>query len=369
MKFIRVKAIAKKELIQIARDPLSLVMAFLMPLILLFLFGYAITLDVNNLTTVVHDRDRSSLSRQLVTAFRESGYFSVIDHLEDEREIDRYLDSGKAQVAISIPEDFSENITVNRKAELQVIVDGSDSNTATIALGYTSGIINLYSQRIKGVKLVPLVDLRGRVWYNPELESRNYIIPGLIAVIMAVIAALLTSLTVSREWERGTMEQLISTPVKVPELIAGKLIPYFFIGFIDIVLSILMATLVFQVPLRGSLPLLMILSSLFLFGGLSIGILISITAKSQLVSSQIAMVVTFLPAFLLSGFMYAITNMPEALQLLTYIIPARYFVTILKGIFLKGLTLEFLALEAILLLVFALAVFALANMKFKKKVL
>ncbi len=369
MKFIRVKAIAKKELIQISRDPLSLVMAFLMPVILLFLFGYAITLDVNNLTTVVHDRDRSSLSRQLVAAFRESGYFSVIDHIEDQREIDWYLDSGTAQVAISIPEDFSENITANRKADLQVILDGSDSNTATIALGYTSGIINLYSQKIKGVKLVPLVDLRGRVWYNPELESRNYIIPGLIAVIMAVIAALLTSLTVSREWERGTMEQLISTPVKVPELIAGKLIPYFFIGFIDIVLSILMATLVFQVPLRGSLPLLMILSSLFLFGGLSIGILISITAKSQLVSSQIAMVVTFLPAFLLSGFMYAITNMPEALQLLTYIIPARYFVTILKGIFLKGITLELMALEAILLLVFALAVFTLANMKFKKKII
>jgi len=369
MKFVRIKAIAKKELIQIARDPLSLAMAFLMPVMLLFLFGYAITLDVNNITTVVHDLDRSSLSRELVEAFRESGYFSVIDHLDNSRQIDSYLDSGKAQVAISIPEDFSEDIVTSRKAELQVIVDGSDSNTATIALGYASGIINLYSERIKGVKLVPLVDIRGRVWYNPELESRNYIIPGLIAVIMSVIAALLTSLTVAREWERGTMEQLISTPVKVPELIAGKLVPYFLIGLIDMVLSILMATLVFEVPLRGSLPLLMILSGIFLFGGLSVGILISITAKSQLVSSQIAMVVTFLPAFLLSGFMYAITNMPDALQLVTYIMPARYFVTILKGIFLKGISLEFMAVETVLLSLFGLAVFALANRKFKKKVI
>lgn len=369
MKFLRIKAIAKKELIQISRDPLSLAMAFLMPVLLLFLFGYAITLDVNNLKTVVHDRDKSSASRGLVSAFRESGYFSIIAEVDAHKDIDRFLDSGKARVAISIPPDFSEDIGADRTAGLQVIVDGSDSNTATIALGYASGVINLYSQRIKGIKLTPLINIRGRVWYNPELESRNYIIPGLIAVIMSVIAALLTSLTVAREWERGTMEQLISTPVKVPELITGKLIPYFLIGFVDIVFSILMATLVFEVPLRGSIPLLMFLSSIFLFGGLSIGILISIVSKSQLVSSQLAMVATFLPAFLLSGFMYAISNMPDALQLLTYIIPARYFVTILKGIFLKGIGLEFMALEAALLSIFALTVFILANRKFKKRVL
>lgn len=368
MKLLRIKAIARKELIQIGRDPLSLAMAFLMPVMLLFLFGYAITLDVNNLTTVVHDLDKSSLSRELVAQFRESGYFTIVDYVNEHREIDRHLDTGSAQVAISIPEDFSENIQGDRSAPLQVLVDGSDSNTATIALGYITAITERYSQRVKGIRVTPLIDARTRVWYNPELESRNYIIPGLIAVIMAVIAALLTSLTVAREWERGTMEQLISTPVKTPELIAGKLIPYFLIGFIDMILSILMTVFVFDVPLKGSVLLLMALSSVFLFGGLSLGILISVIAKSQLVASQLAMVVTFLPAFLLSGFMYSIANMPPALQTVTYIIPARYFVTILKGIFLKGNTLRFLMFETVLLSVFGLAVFALANKKFKKRV-
>src|SRR5574340_1508000 len=269
MKFIRVKAIAKKEVIQVWRDPLSLAMAFLMPVMLLFLFGYAITLDVNNLTTVVYDIDKSSLSRELIAQFEESGYFTMVDYVHERREIDRYLDTGRAQVAISIPEDFSENIRADRSAPLQVIVDGSDSNTATIALGYITATANLYSQRVKGIRITPLIDSRTRVWYNPELVSRNYIIPGLIAVIMAVIAALLTSLTVARKWERGTMEQLISTPVKTSELITGKLMPYFLIGFIDMILSILMAVFVFGIPLRGNVFLLMALSSVFLFGGLS----------------------------------------------------------------------------------------------------
>lgn len=368
MKFLRIKAIAKKEIIQIRRDPLSLAMAFMMPVILLFIFGYAITLDVNNLRTVIYDQDRSSLSRELVAKFRESGYFTVVGYTDTHKDIDKYLDAGKAQVAVWIPNDFSKNIKTGKNAELQVIVDGSDSNTATIALGYITAISELYSQRIKGGRITPLIDPRVRVWYNPELKSRNYIIPGLIAVIMAVIAALLTSLTIAREWERGTMEQLISTPVKTPELIIGKLLPYFFIGFVDVALSAIMAVFVFEVPLKGNIFLLMALSSIFLFGSLSLGILISIVAKSQLVSSQIAMVVTFLPAFLLSGFMYSISNMPGALQIITYIIPARYFVTILKGIFLKGSTISFLLFETALLLVFGLIVFVIANKKFEKRV-
>ncbi|MFO0753782.1 MAG: ABC transporter permease subunit, partial [Thermodesulfovibrionales bacterium] len=219
-----------------------------------------------------------------------------------------------------------------------------------------------------GVIQRPLIDPRARVWYNPELKSRNYIIPGLIAVIMAVIAALLTSLTVAREWERGTMEQLISTPVKTPELITGKLIPYFLIGIADMILSVFLAVFLFGVPLKGSALLLLALSSLFLFGGLSLGILISIVARSQLVASQIAMVATFLPVFLLSGFMYSISNMPAALQVITYAIPARYFVTILKGIFMKGSTIRLLLTETVLLAFFGLAVFALANRKFRKRI-
>lgn len=368
MKVLRIKAITKKELIQIWRDPLSLAMAFLMPVILLFIFGYAITLDVNNLTTVVLDLDRSSLSRELIAEFRESGYFSIIDNVYAGKDIDKYLDSGMAKVAISIPVDFSKKIKNREEPQLQVIVDGSDSNTATIALGYITALSEIYSQKISGSRIIPVIDPRVRVWYNPELKSKNFIIPGLIAVIMAVIAALLTSLTIAREWERGTMEQLISTPVKVPELIIGKLAPYFLIGFIDVLVSVFVAVFLFDVPLRGNAFLLMALSGIFLFGGLSLGILISISAKSQLVSSQISMVVTFMPAFLLSGFMYAISNMPVALQTITYIIPARYFVSILKGIFLKGSALKLLIFETSLLIVFGLMVFTLANRRFKKKV-
>lgn len=368
MKVSRVRAIAKKELIQVLRDPLSLAMAFLMPVILLLIFGYAITMDVDNLRTVVYDRDKSSLSRELVAQLRESGYFTVLESPERPGGIDASLDANRAQVAVWIPEDFSENLRRGKRAELQAVVDGSDSNTATIALGYLEGVTERFSQRIKGGLMTPLIDTRVRVWYNSELKSRNYIIPGLIAVIMAVIAALLTSLTIAREWERGTMEQLISTPVKVPELIAGKLIPYFFVGLIDVALSVVMAVFVFGVPFRGNILLLALLSSIFLFGGLSLGILISVVARSQLVASQIAMVVSFLPAFLLSGFMYTIANMPKPLQNVTRIIPARYFVSVLKGIFLKANPLNFLVTETVLLTLFGVVVFALANRKFRKRI-
>jgi len=364
----RIIAIAKKELIQIRRDPLSLAMAFLMPMLLLFIFGYAITLDVNNLTTIVYDLDRSGISRELVAEFTASGYFSVVRSAESPREIDAYLDTGKARVAVTIPEDFSKNISANRVAQLQVIVDGSDSNTATIALGYLDVLTDKFAQRLSGSSAPALIDPRIRVWYNPELKSRNFIIPGLIAVIMMVIAALLTSLTFAREWERGTMEQLISTPIKPLELVLGKLIPYFLIGVIDMALSVVMTIFLFEVPFQGNLIILAVISSIFLFGALGLGIVISIVTKSQLVASQIALVATFLPAFLLSGFMFAISNMPAPLQAITRIVPARYFVAALKDIFLKGNPFRYLAADVIFLVVFAFLIITIANSKFNKKI-
>ncbi len=210
------------------------------------------------------------------------------------------------------------------------------------------------------------VEGRPRVWFNPELQSKNYIVPGLIAVIMMVIAALLTSLTVAREWERGTMEQLIATPIRVPELILGKLLPYVGIGFVDVVLSVLVGTTVFGVPFRGSLPLLLILSLVFLLGALGLGMLVSIKTKSQILASQAAMVVTFLPAFLLSGFVFDIANMPGWLQAITHVVPARYFVTILKGIFLKGVGLRVLGMEVLFLALFSLVVMTAAHRAFRK---
>ena len=368
MKSIRIKAIAKKETIQVLRDPLSLAMAFLMPVLLLVIFGYAITFDINDIPAVVVDLDKSGLSREFTAEITSSGYFSVVAYPDRYEDIDGYLDSGKARLAVMIPPDFSKKLLAARTPSVGVIIDGSDSNTATIAEGYISGITERFSQRMAGSRVTPLIDARPRVWFNPELKSRNFIVPGLIALILSVNVALLTSLTIAKEWDRGTMEQLISTPIKTPELIIGKMIPYFVIGFIDTVVSVLMGTMVFDVPLRGSVVLLLALSGVFLFGGLSWGILISIIARTQLLASQMAILSTFLPAFLLSGFMFLIANMPKALQIVTYGVPARYFVTILKDIFLKGNPLRLLAGEASLLAVYGLVVFAIANKKFQKKV-
>jgi len=371
MRVARLLAVARKEVIQIRRDPRSLGMAFVIPMVLLFLFGYALTLDVNNLKTVVYDQDRTAVSRAFLARFEESGYFTVVATARNYGDLEWALDSGRAQVVLVIPRNFARDLDLGRQVPVQALLDGSDSNTATIALAYLTGIASRYSNQIVTeraglARRDPPVENRLRVWYNPELQSKNYIVPGLIAVIMMVIAALLTSLTIAREWERGTMEQLIATPVQVPELVLGKLLPYFGIGFIDVALSALAGTLVFRVPFRGNVALFLGLSLIFLLGALSLGMLISIKAKSQLVASQVAMVVTFLPSFLLSGFMFDIGNMPGWLQVITQAFPARYFVTILKGIFMKGIGLHMLAVETAFLALFALIVTAAANRKFQK---
>jgi len=375
MNTLRIWAISRKEFIHIIRDPRSLGMSIAIPMLLLLLFGYALTLDVDDVPMVVWDQEGSQVSREFVSRFTGSPYFSLQAYVTNYRELERAVDSGRALVALVIPTGFAGKIDSGREAPVQLIVDGSDSNTATIAMGYADVLAMVYSQdvaldkirRMGGIKLALPLDVRPRVWFNPDLESKNYIIPGLIAVIMMVIAALLTSLTVAREWERGTMEQLISTPVKGQELILGKLLPYFAIGMFDVLLAVLMGEFLFQVPLRGNIALLFAMAAIFLAGALSLGMVISVVTKSQLLASQLAMVMTFLPAFLLSGFMYAISNMPKAIQLLTYLIPARYFVALLKGIYLKGIGLQVLFIEAGLLAIFGVMMIILANVKFKKK--
>lgn len=375
IKFFRVWAVSRKEFIHILRDPRSLGMAIAIPMLLLLLFGYALSLDVDNVPTVVWDQNNSQDSREFISRLQGSRYFSVREYVTSYPEIEEALDSGAALVAVVIPEKFAGRIESGRSAPVQAIIDGSDPNTATIATGYLDVVAFGYSRdvalseirRTSGQVIHPPVDLRARVWFNADLESKNYIIPGLIAVIMMVIAALLTSLTVAREWEQGTMEQLIATPVKGPELILGKLIPYFIIGMFDVALAVFMGEYLFEVPLRGSVALLFAMAAVFLAGALSLGMVISIVTKSQLLASQLAMVLTFLPSFLLSGFMYAIANMPLGVQLLTYLVPARYFVSMLKGIYLKGVGLEVLALEAGLLVLFGIALMLFANVRFKKR--
>ena len=371
----RVWAVARKESLHVIRDFRSLLMAIATPVLLLMLFGYALTLDVDDVPVAVWDQSGTGRSRELISRFDGSRYFSLRMYVDNYEDLVRAIDEGRVMMGLVVPRDFAQKVDVGRDAPVQLIVDGSDSNTATIAIGYADVIAQIYAldltveqnERRGGANLAIPLDVLPRVWFNEELESRNYIIPGLIAVIMMVIAAMLTSLTVAREWERGTMEQLISTPVKPTELILGKLLPYFAIGMCDVVLAVLMGEFVFDVPLRGNVALLFGTSVLFLTGALAMGILISIVTKSQLLSSQVAVVATFLPAFLLSGFIFTIANMPRVIQMVTYLVPARYFVVILKGIYLKGVGLEILAGQVGLLAVYAGVMMLLANMKLRKR--
>jgi len=376
MKPQRVKAVAKKEYLHIIRDPRSLIMGLALPMLLIFMFGYALTLDVDNVPLIVWDQSETPASRDFISRFDGSRYFSLKSYARNYRDIERAINRRDALVALVVPVDFGRRVEAGSRATVQAIVDGSDSNTATIALGYAENIVRLYgrdvalekARRLAGVLPRPPLDIRPRVWFNADMVSRNAIVPGLIAVIMMVIAALLTSLTVAREWETGTMEQLIATPLKGSELILGKLIPYFGIGLIDLALAVLVGRFAFAVPLRGELWLLLGMALIFLFGALSLGMLISIVGKSQFVASQFALVATLLPAFLLSGFVFPIANMPRFLQIFTHIIPARYFVTILRGIYLKGVGLTMLWQEAAFLAVFGGLVWLVAVKKFRKKI-
>ncbi len=376
MNFKRILAISNKEFIQIRRDPRSLALAIFIPILLLLIFGYALSLDIDRVQTIVWNQDASSkLSRDFLLNFKNSKYFKIVKYTDNYRDIQHMLDSGDAMMALVIPKDFSHFIESGKTAPLQLLVDGSDSNTATIAMGYVNSVVAKYNvtlltDTLSSLGLGPArsLEMRSRVWFNMGLNSRWFIVPGVIAMIIMIIAALLTSICVAREWERGTMEQLISTPVKAPELIIGKFLPYFVIGFIDLFVSVVIARFLFGVPFKGSYLLLVFLSALFLTGALSQGILISTVTKTQLLASQLAMLATFIPTMLLSGFIYPIFNMPQAVQAVTYLIPARYYIIILRGLFLKGNGMEVMWDEALFLFIFALSMFGLAITKFRKKV-
>jgi ABC-2 type transport system permease protein len=365
----RLLAIARKEVRQLRRDPRSLILAFLLPVFLLILFGYAITWDVDDIRAGIVDQDRSARSRELLETFRSSGYFTLAAQLERPADIAGCLDRKDIQIGIVIPPDFAADLGAGRTARLQAIVDGSDANTAIIILAYAQAVVFRYSAQVqvRGVPYVPPVVAQSRIWYNEELKSRNMIVPGLVAVIMMIIAAMLTSLTIAREWERGTMEQLAATPVSRVEVVFGKLLPYLVIGLIDVVVCSLLGVGLFGVPFRGSPLLLMVLSFFFISGSLGLGMFISAVAKSQLLATQIAMVATFLPAYLLSGYMFAIDVMPTPLRLLSLLVPARYFLVVTRGIFLKGVGVDVLFLQGLLMIAFALIGLALAVRVFRKE--
>ena len=375
MSYRRTRALFQKELRHIVRDVRSLIMALAMPLVLLLLFGYALNLDVDRVPALVYDADQSPQSRELVARFRGSRFFDIVGESPDQRGLERAIDERRVLLGLAIPRDYAQRLNAGQTAEVQALLDGSDSNTAQIALGYVETLARAYSFEVRaaaqnqrgGMRAPPPLEAQVRVWYNSTLQSRNYVVPGLIAVILMIIAALLTSLTVAREWEMGTMEQLLSTPARPAEIVLGKMLAFFLVGVADTVVAVLVAVFVFGVPFRGELWLLGLASGVFLSGALFWGIFISAAAKSQLLAFQMGLMSSFLPAFLLSGFIYASENMPPVIQAITYVVPARYFVVILKGVFLKGVGLNVLWPPLLLLVVYAAVVFVAATRKLSQK--
>ena len=366
----RVLTLARKEALHIRRDPRSLFLAIGLPIILVLIFSYAINYDIRHAPIGVLDQDKSVLSRELISRTRSNDYFDLRVLLDDYAQADGLLKTGAVRLVIVIPADFAKAVDRGADSAVQLLVDGANNNTALITLGYVSGLMqkfiaDIFAERLAGrgglqSSSVPMVEPRTRVWYNPELKTTNFIVPGLFAVVMMVMTAMLTSLTVAREWENGTMEQLISSPVRGSEIIIGKLIPYFGLGMVQVLLIVLTGTLVFRVPLRGNLFSLFTVCAIFLLCGLGIGLLVSIVTKNQQLAYTVAILTTMLPAFLLSGFISPIASMPKIIQIVTYVVPARYFLTALRGIFLKGYGFGQLWTEIAILTAFAALVFIAA---------
>ncbi len=370
MNFSRLIAIARKEVLQLKRDTRSLILAFVLPVFMVLFFGYAITWDIEDLRLAVWDQDRTRASRELVEVFEASGYFEVVAHPTTYREVDEYLSRARVRAVLAISPGYARDLKAGRSVPVQLLLDGSDANTATIAQNYAGAIVARHSTliQLQGRTMPGVAGAETRIWYNETLESRNMIVPGLIAVVMSIIAAMLTSLTIAREWERGTMEQLASTPVMSVEIVLGKLLPYLVIGILDVHLVVAVGMFVFGVPFHGSVILLGLLSILFLIGALGVGIFISSIADSQVFAMQLATITTYLPAILLSGFLFDIAGMPVFLQGITYLIPARYFIIVTRGILLKGVGVGAVWPHALAMLIFAIIGLTLATRVFKKEI-
>lgn len=375
MRLHRLTAIARKEVLQIMRDARSIAIVVGMPVIMMLAFGYGISFDVKHLPVYVFDREGSQKSQDLLKHFQASEYFEVVQTVNNYPALVRAVDAGDCKLALVVPHDFSHKLNSGRPVTVQALIDGTDSNSANIAIAYSQAVVQNYSRQIQfdwirrhgqSAILAPL-SIDARTWFNENLESLANIVPGVIVIVMAVVGTFLTALTISREWERGTMEQLISTPVTALELMIGKLAPYFVIGLVDTCLCTALGILWFGVPFRGSWIWFFISSTLFLVVILSVGYFISVTAKSQLAASQISLFATFLPTFLLSGFLFPIDQMPVAIQAVTYLFPARYYMTIVRNVFLKGAAITLLLNELIAMSIMAFLLVFIATRIFKKK--
>lgn len=350
MRLRNIQAVTRKEFYHLIRDFRSLYLAFALPLLLILLFGYALSLDVDNVETVVVDYDNTDLSRDLIRHLDASPYFHISAHLPNTAAATEYLDNSRALLALVIPPGWTREIRADREASLQILLDGSDPNFASITRGYMNAFVEQYNQKLliaylnrQGMeKIQPPVEGRIRVWFNEDLESRNFIVPGIIAVIIMIVGAMLTSLVIAREYENGTMETIKALPLTAGEFLIGKAIPYFFVGMTDVLISILMGQVLFGIVMKSSFWLMIVASSIYLGVALALGLFISTVTKSQLLANQGAILLTYLPSLLLSNFVFPVVNMPKFLQLVTYIVPATYYIDILSGIYLRNLGLAYL---------------------------
>ncbi len=345
MNLTRVWAIALKEVYHLLRDIRSLYLAFAVPLLLILLFGYALSLDVEKIKTVVIDQDQTETSRDFIGRLGASSYFRITAHLPDARAAAEALDRGETTLALIIPPGWGADLQAQRAAPLQVLLDGSDPNFAGIARAYVTAFIEsdnhkrlvAFFDRQGREPIRPPVEGRIRVWFNEDLESRNFIIPGIIAIIIMIVGAMLTSLVIAREYENGTMETIRALPVQAGEFLLGKAIPYFIIALIDVLIAVLMGQILFGVVMKSSFWLMILASSLYILVALTLGLLISSVTKSQMVANQTAVLITYLPSLLLSNFVFPIVNMPVFLQAITWLVPATYYIDILSGIYLRNL--------------------------------
>jgi ABC-2 type transport system permease protein len=366
----RVLHVMRKEILELRQDPRLFGIVIIAPIIQLTMLGYAATTDVRNIPMVVVDQDRSAASRELISRFEGSQNFAVVAAASSADEIEGYLDGGLAWMALTVPAGYGERIRSGSPATVQVVADGTDANSTNVALGYAGSLVNAYAREVSAAgraSPVPLVSAEVRVWFNPQLESRFFMIPGILALLLLVVTTNLSSMAIVREKELGTLEQLNVTPIARWELIAGKLLPYAVIGMLDVLLVVAVTVLWFEVPLRGSFALLLAMCLVYLLSTLGLGLFVSTISATQQQAMMTSSFFFLIPMVFLSGFVFPIENMPAVVQPITYLIPLRYFLVILRGIFLKGVGLETLWPEALALLAWGVGILILATLRSSKR--
>jgi len=370
--FRTVRAILRREFLDVVRDPRSLALTMLWPISMLVMYGYGIRYDVDNVPITILDRSETPESRDLAEQMLRSRYFDVVRFARDEREVDHDLMNDAVRAAVVIPRDFADRLRNGESTAVQVLIDGSDSNTATIAQGYALAIVNQYvATRLRAGALgaaaaAPPIEVASRVWYNPELRSVNFIVPGVIAVIMMIVGAILTALSIVKEKERGTIEQILVSPIRPIEMMLGKLGPYMAIALIDLAIIITAGYVLFGVPIKGSIVELAFFALLYLFCALGVGVFVSTIADTMQNAMLAAIFLSLLPSVLLSGFVFPLEDLPPPIRLISYFFPGRYFVTAIRGIYLKRIGLEVLWPEAVLLVVFAVAIIGFSASRFQE---